>query len=151
MKAMLKWGNKAPFSSERGPRRRPCARAQPWNQPDPIDSVYLARLQGKAIGNLGEIWRGLQTEKEKNKWVTERHVWRSMGCFHFLRFTVNFHFVLNLLPFDPPTPPLNPWMLTPLTLSPPYLFNLCSCFEATRVKRGGFYFPAAGLVFLTRT
>lgn len=66
------WGNN-PLGSESGPQKPPCARAQPWNQPDPIDSVYLARLQVKAIGNLGEIWRGLWIrrgrEREKKKWA----------------------------------------------------------------------------------
>ena len=60
-------GGKNPLSSESGPQKPPCARAQPWNQPDPIDSVYLARLQVKAIGNLGEIWRGLWIRRERRK------------------------------------------------------------------------------------
>ena len=60
-------GGKNPLSSESGPQKLPCARAQPWNQPDPIDSVYLARLQVKAIGNLGEIWRGLWIRRERRK------------------------------------------------------------------------------------
>lgn len=60
------------LSSESGPQKLPCAPVQPWNQPDPIDSVYLARLQVKAIGNLGEIWRRLWFREgggldEKNK------------------------------------------------------------------------------------
>lgn len=58
---------KKTLSSESGPQKPPCARAQPWNQPDPIDSVYLARLQVKAIGNLGEIWRGLWIWRERKK------------------------------------------------------------------------------------
>lgn len=66
------------LSWESGPQKPPCVRVQPWNQPDPIDSVYLARLQVKAIGNLGEIWRGLwihrEREGEGGKWAKKKKV-----------------------------------------------------------------------------
>lgn len=65
-------GEKKTLSSESGPQKPPCARVQPWNQPDPIDSVYLARLQVKAIGNLGEIWRGLWIRREREKKMSKK-------------------------------------------------------------------------------
>lgn len=76
---------KKTLSSESGPQKLPCARVQPWNQPDPIDSVYLARLQVKAIGNLGEIWRGLwirrkKKNEQKNNTVCST-VWQSRRVF----------------------------------------------------------------------
>lgn len=62
-------GRKKSLGSESGPQKLPCARVQPWNQPDPIDSVYLARLQVKAIGNLGEIWRRLWFRERGGEWA----------------------------------------------------------------------------------
>lgn len=85
------WGGL--LSWESGPQKPPCVRVQPWNQPDPIDSVYLARLQVKAIGNLGEIWRGLwihrEREGEGGKWAKKKKksntvcstVWQSRRVF----------------------------------------------------------------------
>lgn len=86
-----KGGGGGLLSWESGPQKPPCVRVQPWNQPDPIDSVYLARLQVKAIGNLGEIWRGLwihrEREGEGGKWAKKKSntvcstVWQSRRVF----------------------------------------------------------------------